>query len=284
MHNGSEIFRGVLEAARKQLLLDFDATRGFAHSGIKGEERAEALAAFLKARLPPAFGIATGEVIDRNDRRTGQLDLIIYDQTVTQPVHGGRKNELYPCEAVYAAIEVKSILKLGEIETCVKAARRLRNLAPFGKEFVDSRTMGTHADGEDPRCMYIIFAFASDLGQADWLEAEYDRLSRVAAEQNTPISFIDRLVVLDRGLITPSRGQGKDVGNDPVVLFAEFFLHLVNFLERERKRRPELSWQQYALPRSKGWRTLTRNANAAAGAATQKPFRRRTRGPDSAIK
>jgi hypothetical protein len=94
MAGGSEIFRGVLEAARNQLLLDFDASKGFSHSGIKGDERSESLAAFLKTRLPPAFGIATGEVIDSKDHRTGQLDLFIYDKTITQPAHSGRKNQL----------------------------------------------------------------------------------------------------------------------------------------------------------------------------------------------
>jgi hypothetical protein len=287
MAKGSEIFRGVLEAARKQLLLDFDASKGFAHSGIKGEERAEALAAFLKSRLPPAFGITTGEVIDSGDRRTGQLDLIIYDQTVTQPVHAGRKNELYPCEAVYAVIEVKSLLSRAEMEICVKAAQKLRRLRPFRERFVDSRTMGTHADRGAHRCMYIIFAFATDLSEADWPQAEYDRLLEVAAKQETPLSYIDRLMVLDRGLINPMKGQGKTADGDPITLFAEFFLHLVNFLERERNRRPVLSWQHYALPHSRGWRTLTRKqkthkTDAAAQAPLQKSIRRRAMAPESA--
>jgi len=158
MTKGSEIFRGVLEAARKQLLLDFDTSKGFAHSGIKGEERAEALAVFLKSRLPPAFGITTGEVIDNGDRRTGQLDLIIYDQTVTQAVHTGRKNELFPCEAVYAVIEVKSVLNRGE----VRASQPTRPGQRFHKAF---RLIGIK--GTDQRIpanvLYRNFGLASRL-------------------------------------------------------------------------------------------------------------------------
>jgi hypothetical protein len=241
MKKGSEIFRGVLAAARKQLLNDFDASKGFLHAGIKGEERAEALAAFLKSRLPPAFGISTGEAIDSLDQRTGQLDLIIYDQTVTKPVHSGGKNEIFPCEAVYAVIEVKSVFNRAEATTCVVAAQKLRKLRPFSEKFVDSRIKGKPANEGTHRGMYIVFAYATDLGATDRLKAEYERLLNVAEEHKATISCIDRLLVLDRGLINPVRGQGKTVEGDPVVLFADFFLHLVNFLERERKRRPALS-------------------------------------------
>jgi hypothetical protein len=160
----------------------------------------------LKSRLPPAFGITTGEVIDSGDRRTGQLDLIIYYQTVSQAVHTGRKNELFPCEAVYAVIEVKSVLNRDEVGTCVKAAQKLRGLRPFHERFVDSRTMGTPADKGAHRCMYIIFAFATDLGEANWLLAEYDRLLEVTAEHEARLSYIDRLVVLDRGKSTARAG------------------------------------------------------------------------------
>ena len=41
MSKGSDIFRSVLRDARKQLLLDYETSSGFGHSGIKGDERAE---------------------------------------------------------------------------------------------------------------------------------------------------------------------------------------------------------------------------------------------------
>jgi hypothetical protein len=252
MANGSEIFRGVLKDARKQLLLDYDASNGFAHSSIKGEERAEDLASFLQTRLPPAFGITTGEAIDRYDNRTGQLDLIIYDRTVTKPVYAGRKNELHPCEAIYAVIEVKSLLNLDQTRICVGAAEKLRQLRPFGKRFVDARTMGAHADNrEEHRCMYIVFAFATDLSKSDWPQKEYNRFANAVSEKKASISNIDRLIVLDRGLINFADGQGRAIDADPVSLFMEFFLHLINFLERERRRRPPL-WQDYAPSHSEG--------------------------------
>lgn len=259
MAKGSEIFRGVLEAARKQLKLDFDAAKGFSHRGIRGSEREEAFGNFLRSRLPPSFGVSTGEVIDRRDRRTGQLDLIVYDQTVTRAIYAGYSNELYPCEAVYAVVEVKSVFTKSEAESCLKAAKKVRALRPYGEKFVNAREKGEPIDKGAHRCMYLVFAYQTDLSEKDWLTKEYERLVSVAAEEDVSPALVDRLVVLDRGIINPVKGQGRSGDKDPTALFAESFLHLVNFIERERKRRPPLSWQTYALPQSKGWRPLKKN-------------------------
>jgi hypothetical protein len=253
---GSEIFWGVLEAARKQLLLDYDKSKGFNHSGIRGDERAEALGRFLTSRLPPVFGVSTGEIIDRLDHRSGQLDLVVYDQTVTRAIYAGSKNEVYPCEAVYAVIEVKSIFTRDEAQMCLNAADKLRRLKPFGEKFVDARQNGAPANDSAHRCMYVVFAFASDLGNAGWLSKEYARLGEVGEANSVSLANIDRLIVLDRGIINPATAKGRSVEDDPAALFADTFLHLANFVERERRRRPSLTWQSYAVPRSRGWTSL----------------------------
>lgn len=259
MGNNSEIFRGVVEAASNQLSLDYDKSKSFAHRGIKGDEREAALASFLRERLPPAFGIGTGEAIDHQDRRTGQLDLMIFDQTVAKPVLKGSKNDIYPCESLYAVVEVKSVFSRVEAVTCLEAAHRIRKLKPFGQQFVDSRTMGAPADEKSHRCMYLVFAWASDLKEEGWLDSEYNRLLQMSYDNKIPASSIDRLFVLDRGMINPAKAQGKESHGDSVSLFVEFFIHLVEFLERERRRRPALSWRKYALSRSTGWRSLAKS-------------------------
>jgi hypothetical protein len=54
----------------------------------------------------------------------------------------------------------------------------------------------------------------------------------------------------------PGCYQGETVEDDSEVLFTELFLHVVNFVERERSRRPGINWQYYALPKSRGWKTI----------------------------
>jgi cold shock protein len=84
-----------------------------------------------------------------------------------------------------------------------------------------------------------------------WVQQQVGHLF-AAKEHQARLSYTDRLVVLDRGLVNPLQRQGKTADGDSITLFAEFFLHFVNFLERERKRRPVVSWQDYALPHSRG--------------------------------
>ena len=109
MARASAIFRGVIEDARKQLLLDYKKSSSFGQHGIRGDERAAALADFLRQRLSDVFEITKGEVVDSLDKRTGQLDVIIYDHLASSPISQQRENTIVPCEALYVVIEVKSI-------------------------------------------------------------------------------------------------------------------------------------------------------------------------------
>jgi hypothetical protein len=160
---GSDVFLGVIEAARKQLLIDHENARVFEHSGIIGDERAAALADFLRSSLPEAFGIAKGKIIDCFDTRTGQIDLFIYDRLAAKPISQQRENALVPCEALYAVIEVKSTFTREEARRCLHAAATLRQLRRFKEHFVDARTHGARAQESEHRAMYVIFAYTTDL-------------------------------------------------------------------------------------------------------------------------
>ena len=256
----SDVFLGVIEAARKQLLIDHENARSFENSGIIGDERAAALADFLRSRLPEAFGVAKGEIIDCFDNRTGQIDFFIYDRLAAKPISQQRENALVPCETLYAVIEVKSTFTREEARRCLHAAARLRQLRPFKEHFVDARTHGASAQESEHRAMYVVFAYTTDLRAAEWMDHEHQRLLAVAAEEKVNPSVIDRIFIADRQILNPIRSQGKSVQEDAEYLFVEFFLHLINFIDRERARRPSLSWRDYALPRSKGWKSIRRGS------------------------
>jgi hypothetical protein len=215
-------------AARKQLLIDHENARSFENTGIIGDERAAALADFLRSRLPEAFGVAKGEIIDCFDNRTGQIDLFIFDRLAAKPISQQRENALVPCEALYAVIEVKSTFTRKEARRCLSAAARLRQLRPFKEHFVDARTHGARAQEGEHRAMYVVFAYTTDLRAAEWMAHEHQRLLAVAAEEKVNPSVIDRIFVADRGILNPIRSQGKLVQEDAEYLFVEFFLHLIN--------------------------------------------------------
>lgn len=110
----SDVFRKVLADARQEVLLGGKKAGAFEHHGIRGDERAAVVSAFLRQRLPARFGVGKGEVLDYIDGRTGQLDLILYDAASCGPLSVQAENLLLPCEALYAAIEVKTILSGSE--------------------------------------------------------------------------------------------------------------------------------------------------------------------------
>ena len=168
MSKGSDVFRGIINASRKQLLLDHEKSSAFGHSGIKGTERAAAFADFLRQRLPDFLEVTRGEAIDCYDNRTGELDIIVYDKSAARPISEQHENSLIPCETLYAVIEVKSILNKQEAENCLYHCNRLRTLRPFKHRFVDARTHGAPAADDAHRCLYVVVAYSSDLGIQDW--------------------------------------------------------------------------------------------------------------------
>jgi hypothetical protein len=175
-----------------------------------------------------------------------------------RPISEQRENTLIPCEAIYAVIEVKSLLNKDEIRKCLIHSNLIRKLKPFKHKFVNARTHGAPASKEGHRCLYVVVAYASDIGVEDWMKKEYFRLLNAAEEEKLQAAAIDRLFVVDRGIISPVRAQGRVVEDGPEYLLAELFIHLVDFIERERSRRPAIEWDIYALPRRRRWHAIRR--------------------------
>jgi hypothetical protein len=251
------VFRTVLQAAKQEVLLGSSKAPAFDHKGIRGDERAASLAQFLRQRLPERFGVGKGEVLDYLDHRTGQLDLVVYDQSSSAPISAQNENLLLPCEALYIAIEVKSIVTQTELDKSFKAAARLRELRPFKAHFVAPRKDGSPATDENHRCMYVIFGYTSNVANdAQWLEKEQTRMNSAAKDAGISRDSVDRLIILDRGIINPGASAGKwDAGSDASI-FLESYLHIVNFLAREARRRPPVDWQVYGPRSAKGWKSI----------------------------
>lgn len=251
----SEVFKGVLQDAEDELRLSSKKAAKFDHRGIRGDERAGGLAKFFRERLPASFSVAKGEAIDFHDHRTGQLDIMIFDSAGSAPVSSQHENLLLPCEALYVVIEGKTKLTKDELITSYAAAKRVRQLAPFKKAFIGPRIGGAPAD-DHCRCMYLVFAYESNLGAENWLQKEWNRCEEAAKTSSADLEVIERVVVLDRGMLHPGQAKGKQVENEEEGIFLEFYLHVVNFLNRERARRPPVDWQVYSARTSEGWKAI----------------------------
>jgi uncharacterized protein DUF6602 len=253
--NPSEVFASVLAKAKEQLLLDAKQAEEFKHKGIRGNERAAALATFLRDHLPQRFSVTKGEAIDSRDSRTGELDLIIYDAQTSSPVARGEEHSLIAAEALYAVIEVKTTLSAEQLGVCYSAAAKIRQLKPFGHGFVRAGMEGAPADDE-PRCMYSVFSYFSDLGEEDWLGKEHIRILMAAKHEGIEPDVVDRVLVLSRGFILPGKSAGKEEHDAAQSVFLDFYLHLMNFLGREGRHRKPIDWQMYGPRTSPGWKRL----------------------------
>jgi hypothetical protein len=251
-----KVFDDVLDRAEEELWVGFERAKAKAHNVLRGTSREDALAGFLESQLPTRFRVTTGEAIDAKEQRTGQLDIVIYDGNRTVPLLKEKSGDVLPAESLLAVIEVKSILTLAELVKCGRAAKAIASLKPHNKEFSPPRQAGLDASDGNHRCQFSVLAFSSDLSKADWCQREWERLEQATAVAEVPVQRIDRVLVLDRGMLVPPSQTGK-ASSDGKGMLRQWFLHLSNFLVREADRRPAFDFQDYARRRrERGWETL----------------------------
>jgi hypothetical protein len=77
-------------------------------------------------------------------------------------------------------MDVKIVLNRAETLKCLRAAKAVRQLKPYRQKFVDARAGGAAAGDDTHRCLYLVFAYVSDLGQESWLQKGHARLLNVA--------------------------------------------------------------------------------------------------------
>lgn len=248
---GSTKFQHTLHAAEDSLWSSFQESRLYAQRGDIGDAREDALAYFLRQRLPQRFAVASGEVVDTIGTQSGQTDILIYDQSATAPLTQGR-NVILPAEALLATVEIKSILSKDEIEKSVKGINMLHAMRPWDAPFgLVNGTKGSVTDSELPRILTTIFAYESNLGEHDWAVKELARVRAACTDVSMPVTCLDRVAVLNRGLINPAYGKALIPGEKGVL--GHWFFNLVNFLSREAGRRRQFPWNDYHGPTGRAW-------------------------------
>jgi hypothetical protein len=259
--------RTVLEEAEQNLLSAFRKSSMTRHKGLKGDSRARSLADFLEKRLPAGYGVyCKVEVVDYMDQRSNEMDIVIIDKI---------RNSLLsdyplwvPAESLLAYIEVKSVLTRSQLRKSYAAAESVKSLRPFGRSFTltsdnindapsdaSTATKKKNAEPKPLRCFRTIFAYRSDLTERDWLMKEWGRVIEVTSDLQCPLNVIDRILVLNRGMINPPAKTGTDIAAKSS-LFQQWFINLVNFLIRENGRRPAFDLQSYSGTTFPGWKAL----------------------------
>lgn len=120
------------------------------HSGEQGRENELALARVLASLIPGRFGTGSGLLIDANDQQSAQVDVVIFEQAMEAALFAQTTQLLFPIEAVYGAIEVKTTLTAEDVvEFGVKSAKL---------HALEARR--AHVDGSN-RPLNCLFAYSS---------------------------------------------------------------------------------------------------------------------------
>jgi hypothetical protein len=209
------------------------------HHATSGSIRETALRDFLRQLLPDRFYVGTGFVFDAQDRKSRQLDVVV---ALEPPLVGVFKDEgvcVLPCETVLACIEVKTTLTATEVARSLENARSVRSLRPYGDHtFASAQRGGANLGKHEHRCFYSIVAAGSDLVEGSWPQGEWMRLVRAAKALGLAPDVVDRIVLLDRGMINAVGGVSLPASDSIEQVAAEWFVHLSNHLDREASRRP----------------------------------------------
>jgi hypothetical protein len=241
----SPFLNNRFSAAVKEFGIELMKTGSINHPGNRGGAREEVLRTFFRQRLPMRYAVAEGEVIDLYGQTSPQMDLIFYNQGVDFALNSDLTSIL-PAEALLASIEVKSMLNQAEILKSINAAQKLRMLMPFGKP-LGGTNVGS-ATTSQARYYHCVFAYNTDLTPDNWLEKEAKRFLDSCKKEH----LIDAVYVVGRGLLNISHGMGR-LEDESGGAITSFYFSILNFIQREARRRGETPYERYVTPATNAW-------------------------------
>jgi len=105
---------------------EFNRSSSVKHTGLKGQDREMFIQKFLEKTFPKKFVIGTGEILDSNDNRSKQADIVVYDEFMPTFDYGTTKHFL--SGGVLAHIEVKSYLDSNELVKALDVTKSIKDL------------------------------------------------------------------------------------------------------------------------------------------------------------
>lgn len=165
----------------------------FTHPGNVGGAREALTSKGLSANLPARLRMWSGEIIDQTHRPGAQsrkqIDLaLVRDDVPVFELSGS--TAVMPCEAVFATIEVKSMLNKQHLEASLLAIQELRSLSR-------APSLMLHDGGAINRMLHYIVAFDSPA-----LSTVKANILELAEREAWPLEdLFDGCIVLGKGVI-----------------------------------------------------------------------------------
>ena len=121
-----EYMRDVVEEmSRKSAALRRDYAQ---HRPSAGINREDLVANFLRNHLPERFGVSTGLIISHDGMFSNEADLVVFDKPNNSPLYPDVQKKLWPVEAIYALIEVKTQLNPRDLTDAISKFQKFKRL------------------------------------------------------------------------------------------------------------------------------------------------------------
>lgn len=153
------------------------------HHLSSGENKEDLVKKFLTKHLPQRFHITNGLIFSSGGLFSNQADILIADRFNNAPLYGGLSHEMWPVEAIYSMIEVKSMLDKNSIKDAAEKCKKFKSLP---RRFCNPVNLSDS--------LFVLWAFDSISEEmlCTYLEEEN---SRVPCEQR-----IDQVIVLGKAV------------------------------------------------------------------------------------
>lgn len=154
------MYKKFFESRIRELWDLYSAIGNVEHRGEKGMLRELVLRRLLVSILPPHFGVGTGVIVDKWQRQSSQVDLIVYDRRFLPALLNENERGIFPIDIVLRVMEVKSILDKDGIHQTLDLAWQLNPGNPTGLKMAAA---GKLAGGEMNYPLVGCFAYTSKI-------------------------------------------------------------------------------------------------------------------------
>lgn len=134
--DGTFLVKDYVQTLAQELIEGFERAGKATTPGLVGSAREKAVRKKLEQLFPQAVGVATGCVIDVENRASRQTDIIIYEKDICPvfSINDTPETTYFPCESVIAVGEVKSTLGTSELLDSFRKIESVKRLRRFGKD------------------------------------------------------------------------------------------------------------------------------------------------------
>jgi hypothetical protein len=133
------------------------------HAGLIGRIRELSISSVFQPMLPSGFEIGTGKICDRDGQLSPETDLIIYSKSILPPIMYSEQEGIFPIDACFYAVEVKSQATASKMKDAIQKAEELV-------------TLNYPKPENEPKNLSIVipafFAFGSDLSDSGTTELQ----------------------------------------------------------------------------------------------------------------